>query len=118
MPGCPPLSRLSRKAASVLPALSVAQDTAALIAALTRRLCGDRLLSRLCIAGGDTSSLGTKALGIWGLSYLGPISPGVSLCLCHSDDDLNGQELILKGGQMGQDNFFDRAILGGAVNQN
>lgn len=106
------------KIAPALPALSVAQDTAALIAALTRRLRGDRLLSRLCIAGGDTSSLGTKALGIWGLSYLGQISPGASLCRCHSDDELNGLELILKGGQMGQDDFFDRAILGGAANQN
>ncbi len=104
--------------AAVLPALVVARDTANLIAGLTRRLRADGLLSRLCIAGGDTSSLGTQALGIWGLSYLGQVGPGVSLCQCHSDDELQGLELVLKGGQMGADDFFDRIILGGAADQN
>lgn len=99
-------------ASSPLPVDLVAQDTARLVGGLARRLRREGMLSRLCIAGGDTSSLSTQALGIWGLSHLGQVSPGVSLCQCHSDDELHGLELVLKGGQMGQEDFFDRVIQG------
>jgi 3-oxoisoapionate kinase len=70
-------------------------------------------LGRFGIAGGDTSSLAIKALPIWGLSYCGSIDNGVSLCRAHSDDpSLDGIQLILKGGQMGGGDTFERLAHG------
>src|SRR5258706_8283032 len=37
-------------------------------------------LRRIGIAGGDTSSFAVKALHPWGLSYLAPLSAGVTVC--------------------------------------
>lgn len=95
-----------------LPAQRVAEDSAQFLRHLVKQLRLEQRLSRLCIAGGDTSSLSTQALGIWGLSYLGLVSPGVAACLCHGDDEIDGLELVLKGGQMGPEDFFDRVIEG------
>jgi 3-oxoisoapionate kinase len=70
-------------------------------------------LGRLCIAGGDTSSLIMKTLPIWGLSYSGSLDAGVSLCRAHSDEpSLDSLELVLKGGQMGGVELFDRLARG------
>ena len=53
----------------------------------------------------------TQSLGIWGLSYLGILCAGVTVSRAHSrDPSLNGLQLILKGGQMGGDDFFQRMI--------
>lgn len=95
-----------------LPAQVVAEDSAQFLSGLVKQLRQEQLLSRLCIAGGDTSSLSTQALGIWGLSYLGLVNPGVAACICHGDDEIDGLELVLKGGQMGSEDFFDRVIEG------
>lgn len=66
---------------------------------------------RIGIAGGDTSSLAMRALDAWGLAYRGLLAPGVPLCLLHSDDArLDGVELMLKGGQMGGTDVFERLI--------
>ncbi|WP_034294459.1 four-carbon acid sugar kinase family protein [Herbaspirillum sp. RV1423] len=68
---------------------------------------------RIGVAGGDTSSHALKALDIWGLSYLGKLSPGVALCRAHADGAReNGIELMLKGGQMGGEDLFDRLVNG------
>ncbi|MES3000294.1 MAG: four-carbon acid sugar kinase family protein [Pseudomonadota bacterium] len=70
-------------------------------------------LRRLGIAGGDTSSRASQALGLWGLSYLGQLGPGVTVSRTHADDAaLDGIELMLKGGQMGGEDVFER-LLGG-----
>lgn len=66
---------------------------------------------RLGVAGGDTSSLALKALDVWGLSYLGQIDSGAALCRMHSDvAHLSGVEIMLKGGQMGSEDLFERLI--------
>jgi uncharacterized protein YgbK (DUF1537 family) len=68
-------------------------------------------LRRLGVAGGDTSSLAAKALDIWALSYADVLGPGVTLCRAHSDDGrLDGLQLMLKGGQMGGDDIFERLL--------
>jgi 3-oxoisoapionate kinase len=68
-------------------------------------------LSRISIAGGDTSSYVTQSLGLWGLSYLGILCPGVTVCRAYSSDlNRSGVQLILKGGQMGGDDFFQQII--------
>ncbi|MBS0455078.1 MAG: four-carbon acid sugar kinase family protein [Proteobacteria bacterium] len=68
---------------------------------------------RVGIAGGDTSSLAVRALDAWALGYGGLIAPGVPMCRLHSDDArLDGLELMLKGGQMGGADVFERLVAG------
>jgi uncharacterized protein YgbK (DUF1537 family) len=93
--------------ASPADAPRVAAASAACLADLIRAAP----VRRLGIAGGDTSSLAVRALGLWGLSYLTTPAPGVAICRAHSDDPaLDGIELMLKGGQMGPDDLFTRLI--------
>lgn len=78
------------------------------LALLSRK---DKRLGRLGIAGGDTSSQAIAQLDIWALSYLGVLSPGVTTCLMHSDNAaLNGVEVMLKGGQMGSTDIFNKLL--------
>jgi len=66
---------------------------------------------RVGVAGGDTSSHALKSLDVWGLSYLGALAPGVALCRASSAaPHLDGIELMLKGGQMGAPDLFERLI--------
>ncbi|MGS1010839.1 four-carbon acid sugar kinase family protein [Achromobacter anxifer] len=70
-------------------------------------------LSRIGIAGGDTSSQATLALDVWGLAFRCVLAPGVTVSLTRSDDPLtDGIELMLKGGQMGGDLLFDELVSG------
>jgi uncharacterized protein YgbK (DUF1537 family) len=72
-------------------------------------------LQRVGIAGGDTSSHAVQALNAWGLSYVADMGAGTSLCRVHSDDAaLDGLEIMLKGGQMGSDDVFERLVRGSA----
>jgi uncharacterized protein YgbK (DUF1537 family) len=72
-------------------------------------------LQRVGVAGGDTSSHGVQALDAWGLSYVADMGAGTSLCRVHSDDAaLDGLEIMLKGGQMGSDDVFERLVRGSA----
>ena len=69
------------------------------------------VLRRVGIAGGDTSSLAVRALGCWGLSYRCTLAPGVTVSRTHADDPaVNGLELMLKGGQMGGEDLFERLL--------
>jgi uncharacterized protein YgbK (DUF1537 family) len=68
-------------------------------------------VSRVGIAGGDTSSHAVQALAAWGLEWLGQIDAGVPLLGVHADDRrVDGLELMLKGGQMGGDDLFEALI--------
>ncbi|KIQ25206.1 lipoprotein [Variovorax paradoxus] len=70
-------------------------------------------LRRVGVAGGDTSSHGVQALDAWGLSYVADMGAGASLCRVHSDDArLDGMEIMLKGGQMGTEDVFERLVHG------
>ena len=78
-----------------------------------QRLLPLTAVRRIGVAGGDTSSHALKALDIWGLSYLGKLSPGVALCRAHADGAREeGIELMLKGGQMGGEDLFERLANG------
>jgi uncharacterized protein YgbK (DUF1537 family) len=69
---------------------------------------------RAGVAGGDSSSLAAQALGGWALSPAGTLAPGVPLTRLHSDAPrLDGLELMLKGGQMGPQDLFERLVRGG-----
>ncbi len=84
---------------------TLAVRTAALLARVLER----NPVRRVAVAGGDTSSRAMQALGLWGLSYITAPDPGVALCRAHADDArLDGMELLLKGGQMGAPDLFER----------
>jgi uncharacterized protein YgbK (DUF1537 family) len=71
-------------------------------------------LSRVLFAGGDTSSHGVAQLGIDALTWAAPIERGAPLVRAHAADPaIDGLELVLKGGQMGGDDFFEVVRRGG-----
>jgi uncharacterized protein YgbK (DUF1537 family) len=78
-----------------------------------QQVLGAVRLHRIGIAGGDTSSFAVRALGAWGLSYLAPLSAGVTVCRLHADRaELDGMEIMLKGGQMGDADLFEQLLEG------
>ncbi|MFJ3459746.1 four-carbon acid sugar kinase family protein [Achromobacter spanius] len=93
---------------------ATARATASLVADIVRASAqaGPRL-NRIGIAGGDTSSQATLALGLWGLAFKCVLAPGVTVSIARSDDPVtDGVELMLKGGQMGGDRLFDQLATG------
>lgn len=71
-------------------------------------------LRRLLFAGGDTSSHGVAQLGIDALTWAAPIEPGAPLVRAHAADPaVDGLELVLKGGQMGAEDFAETVRRGG-----
>jgi len=67
-----------------------------------------RLVNRVCVAGGDTSSYAALAMGIQALEMIAPLTPGAPLCRVHAPDSpLNGCEVVFKGGQVGAENYFE-----------
>jgi uncharacterized protein YgbK (DUF1537 family) len=63
----------------------------------------------LGIAGGDTSSAIVHRLGFESLAFLHRMDPGVALCASRSSLAVrDGVILLLKGGQVGQPDIFDR----------
>ncbi|WFU19985.1 four-carbon acid sugar kinase family protein [Bradyrhizobium sp. CB3481] len=83
------------------------ERVAAATGMLLSAVLSETQVSRVVVAGGDTSSHAVAALDIWGLSYRAAMVPGAPLCRVHSDDPrLDGLDIILKGGQMGPPSFF------------
>jgi len=92
-----------------VPGRAVALASAALLAQVLEAVP----LTRVGVAGGDTSSLAMQALDAWGLAHLARIAPGVALCRLYSDRPaLDGLEIMLKGGQMGPDDLFEQFVHG------
>jgi uncharacterized protein YgbK (DUF1537 family) len=68
---------------------------------------------RLLLCGGDTSSHAVQQLGAYALTWAGPLAPGAPLCRAHAEDPaIDGLELVLKGGQIGEADFFSRVKAG------
>jgi 3-oxoisoapionate kinase len=65
-------------------------------------------IRRVVLCGGDTSSHAVQQLGLTALTFAGTLAPGAPLCRAHAEDvtDLDGLELVLKGGQIGPEEFF------------
>lgn len=80
---------------------------------ILKGVLSDVALPRVIVAGGDTSSQATQVLGLDALEIVAPIAPGGPLCRAvapgHRIDRL---ELCLKGGQVGNRNFFEAVRLG------
>lgn len=65
---------------------------------------------RVLLCGGDTSSHAVQQLGLYALTWIASLEPGAPLCRAYAEDthsNLHHIELVLKGGQIGADNFFD-----------
>jgi uncharacterized protein YgbK (DUF1537 family) len=94
-------------------ALDAASRLAPACGLLLRAVLEQVQVSRVGIAGGDTSSHAVQTLAAWGLEWLGQIDAGVPLLRVHADDRrIDGLELMLKGGQMGCDDLFKALISG------
>ncbi|WJH33169.1 hypothetical protein N6H14_23885 [Paenibacillus sp. CC-CFT747] len=80
---------------------------------LARELVREAGLTRIVIAGGDTSGYVTRELGIYALECVSTLEPGGPICRAHSTDPgLDGLELALKGGQVGSDSFLSTFAMG------
>ncbi len=99
-----------------LDAQAIARGTGDFVAGIVQaRAAAGQPLRRVGIAGGDTSSLATQRLGLWALACHGVLAPGVTLSRARSDTPaLDGLELMLKGGQMGPEDIFERLVRGTA----
>lgn len=77
---------------------------------LLNRIARENSLKRVVVAGGDTSSHALKELNIGALTLRHPIaqSPGSPVCMGHRFDGSAPLELVLKGGQIGEEDFLVR----------
>lgn len=109
-----------------LAAVSAAAARTGLDAAAANRCIGQALssvmrtilerarLTRVAVAGGDTSGDVAGGLGLTALTALAPLAPGSPLCAAWADDPSRPPlEVALKGGQVGSANFFG-AVKAGA----
>jgi len=70
---------------------------------------------RVVLAGGDSSSYAAQALGIEALEVAASLVPGAPLCCVHAADPVvNRLEIVLKGGQVGDPDFFGHVLRGRA----
>ncbi|TFE36807.1 four-carbon acid sugar kinase family protein [Paraburkholderia dipogonis] len=77
------------------------------LGAIAQAVLETACLGRLVLSGGDTSSQVTQVLGPDALEIDGRLAPGAPLCRVISEKPhLRNLQLALKGGQMGDENFF------------
>jgi len=71
-------------------------------------------LKRAATTGGDTSYYIAQSLGIEALEVVAPLAPGSPLCRIYSGGQLDGIEIVFKGGQVGKVDFFGSVLNGQA----
>jgi len=78
-------------------------------------LCRHNILSRIVVAGGDTSGHAVNQLDMFALTLEAPLVPGAPLCRVHSRDaQFDRLQVVLKGGQVGGAAFFGQVREGRA----
>jgi len=78
-----------------------------------RQILETSKLKRMVVAGGDTSGYVSRALEIYALEIRIPVAPGAPLCTAHSKNpSFDGLEISLKGGQNGNDRYFESILKG------
>lgn len=71
--------------------------------------------ARVGVVGGDTSSRAVQALAPWALGWVGRLGGSTPVVRAYADDPaVDGLELMLKGGQMGEEDVLDRLVDGDA----
>lgn len=77
------------------------------LAELFRQAVREAGLRRVIFAGGDSSSFAMRSCGAYALEIAASSGQQAShVCALLADDELNGVEVVLKGGQAGSDRFF------------
>ncbi len=72
-------------------------------------------VKRLLIAGGDTSSYAARALGIEAVEMIAPVVSGAPLCKAYAPGKaVDGLEVNIKGGQVGDEHYFLTVLKGKA----
>jgi len=75
---------------------------------LARKIILTSKVRRLILSGGDTAGRITKTFGIWALQVGRSVGVPAPLCYVYSAyPTLNGLQVAYKGGQVGEDNYFD-----------
>jgi uncharacterized protein YgbK (DUF1537 family) len=75
---------------------------------LLRDIIFESGVTRVVVAGGDTASHAVGELGIHALTFAAPLARGAPLCRAHGwPGEL---ELVLKGGQVGSEDFFEKVL--------
>ncbi|MEN0052026.1 MAG: four-carbon acid sugar kinase family protein [Mucilaginibacter sp.] len=70
-------------------------------------------VTRMVIAGGDTSSFAARALEIEAVEMVAPLWSGAPLCKAHAPGKaVHNLEVNIKGGQVGDDNYFLTVLKG------
>lgn len=101
-------------ARAALPPAELASRIGTLYAHLARTAIVDCGLSRLVIAGGDSSSFTMRALGAVALEvYASHFAQNAHVCTVHADDPaIHGVQVLLKGGQVGADDVYGLMLNG------
>lgn len=73
---------------------------------LVRDVLAQSRVRRVLLCGGDTSSHAVQQLGVRALTWGADLQAGVPLCVAHGTGVADGLELVLKGGQVGSEDFF------------
>ncbi|WP_207492362.1 four-carbon acid sugar kinase family protein [Aridibaculum aurantiacum] len=74
---------------------------------IARGICEREKLTRIVVAGGDTSSYAARAMGIEAVTMIAPLAPGAPLCKASAPGSpLDGIEINFKGGQVGAEDYF------------
>jgi len=85
----------------------------AVLAEVMKRLLDRGRPKRIVVAGGDSSGEVAGALNIQALTVTAGLAPGAPLCRAWSNDkNRDGLEIVLKGGQIGAEDFFGHARTG------
>ena len=75
---------------------------------ILHRLLTETGIRRTCVTGGDSSGRVARALGIIALDVVMPVAPGSPLCRATTaTETLDGLQIALKGGQIGNEEFFE-----------
>jgi uncharacterized protein YgbK (DUF1537 family) len=83
---------------------------------LLERGVKDHGIRRAIVSGGDTSGFATEHLGIFAFSALASAVAGAPILTAHSEaPKIDGLEIVLKGGQMGNADFFGFVKQGGGA---
>jgi uncharacterized protein YgbK (DUF1537 family) len=81
------------------------------LALLTEKIANAFPLRALAIAGGDTSSVISRRLGFGSLDFESRLGAGVCVCRTHASNSMrDGVRLLLKGGQVGSPEIFNRFV--------
>lgn len=80
---------------------------------IARGVAAKTKVRRLIIAGGDTSGVVARTLGIRALEMIAPVSPGAPLCRAFAPGSpADNLEVNFKGGQVGAEDYFASVMRG------